>query len=87
MNLIDAPVDTQEQNNEYAAHNAANALREAKYGRQHELPFVAGNCFEELTWRWQPSNQCLLERGCLPTILAASTHPAPIQSGPTVESH
>ena len=30
MILIDAPINTQEQNDEKAAHDAANALREAK---------------------------------------------------------
>ena len=45
--------------------SAANALREAEYGRQHELPLVAGNCFEELARRWQPRNQRLLERAAL----------------------
>ena len=30
MNLIDAPIDAQEQNDEHAAHDAADALREAE---------------------------------------------------------
>ena len=30
MNLIDAPIDAQEQNDEYTAHDAANTLREAE---------------------------------------------------------
>ena len=65
MNLIDAPVETQEENHEYAAHNAANVPREAEYGWQHELPFVAGNCLEELTRRWQSGNQYLLDRAAI----------------------
>ena len=57
MNLIDAPIETQEQNDDYATHDAANALREAEDGWQYKLPFVAGNCFEEFTRRRQPGQQ------------------------------
>ena len=53
MNLIDAPIEAQEQDDDYGTHDGANALREAEYGRQHELSLVTGNCFEELTRRWQ----------------------------------
>src|SRR5688572_33110572 len=65
MNLIDAPVETQEQNNEYAAHQAANALCEAQYCWQYKLTLFAGNCFKEHIRRWQPCNQRLLEGAAL----------------------
>ena len=57
MNLIDAPIDAQEQNDEYAAHAPTNALRKAEYGGQHKLTLFAGDCFKELIRCWQPCNQ------------------------------
>ena len=62
MNLIDAPINAQEQNDEYAANNTTDALRDTEYGRQHKLPLVAADSFHERAWLGQPSEQLYLEQ-------------------------
>src|SRR5512133_2530217 len=62
MNLVYAPVETHEQDNDGPAHHASNTPRKAEYGRQHQLSLDPGKRFEELTWLRQPGKQRLLER-------------------------
>ena len=61
MDLIDAPIHAEEEDDEYAAYDIANTLRKVKHGGQHKLTLVAGHCFKKLVRCWQPGRQPLLE--------------------------
>jgi hypothetical protein len=46
--------ETQEQNDEDAAHESGNTAGKAEDSRQHELALFADNRSKEFTWGWQP---------------------------------
>ncbi len=62
MNLVNAPIDAQEQDDQSSAHDADDILREPKQRRQHKLPLIAGQRTEEHTRRRQPLIEYLLKR-------------------------
>jgi hypothetical protein len=64
MNLIDAPIEAQEQYDESSAYDPANALCKAKLGWQDKLPLSAGKSQS-------------VGKSCPSTRLARFKHPEP----------